>query len=209
MVAASFAGALTLGALALGALPATTAAFAQHGGAHGAQQGHGPVRMGTSALQSLRALRGKPFDVAFLSQMIAHHQAALKMARDARPTLQDEHVQEHAQEIITSQTKEIREMGALLKNDYHTAPSAAQMTRMKADMQGMMRMKPAGDRMFLEMMIPHHQGAVDMSRLALRNSASPKVKALANRIIKAQATEIADFRRMLSQGVGKGASHSH
>jgi hypothetical protein len=39
------------------------------------------------------------------------------------------------QEIITSQTKEIREMGALLKNDYKTGPSAAQMNRMKADMR--------------------------------------------------------------------------
>ncbi len=172
-------------------------------------QGHGHMQMGNSAMQSLRALRGKQFDVAFLSQMIAHHQAALKMARDARPTLKDEHPREHAQEIITSQTKEIREMGALLKNDYKTGPSAAQMNRMKADMRGMMSMKPSGDTMFLQMMIPHHQGAVDMSRLALRNSTSPKVKALANRIIKAQNAEIADFRKMLTQGVGKGQVHSH
>jgi uncharacterized protein (DUF305 family) len=73
----------------------------------------------------------------------------------------------------------------------------------------MMSMKPSGDAMFLQMMIPHHQGAVDMSRLALRNSTSPKVKALANRIIKAQNAEIADFRKMLAGGVGKGQAHSH
>jgi len=186
---------------------APVGAYAQHGAMQHSGGGH--MKMGTSAMQSLRALRGKPFDVAFLSQMIAHHQAALKMSRDARPTLKDEHVQEHAQQIITSQTKEIREMGALLKTDYKAAPSAAQMNRMKADMKGMMSMKPSGDHMFLEMMIPHHQGAVEMSRLALKNSASPKVKALASRIIKEQNAEIADFRKMLAQGTGKGQAHSH
>ena len=201
---------------AASALAATMAlalagASAQHGSGHGAKQhsGGGHMQMGTSAMKSLRALRGKPFDVAFLSQMIAHHQAALKMSRDARPTLKDEHVQEHAQGIITSQTKEIREMGALLKTNYKAAPSAAQMQRMHADMRHMMSMKPSGDHMFLEMMIPHHQGAVEMSRLALKNSASPKVKALASRIIKEQNAEIADFRKMLAQGTGKGQAHSH
>ena len=186
---------------------APVGAYAQHGNMqHGG--GHS-MKMGTSAMQSLRSLRGKEFDVAFLSQMIAHHQAALKMARDARPTLKDEHVQEHAQEIITSQTKEIREMGALLKNDYKTGPTAAHMQRMHADMKGMMSRKPGGDRIFLEMMIPHHQGAVDMRRLALKNSSSPKVKALAERKREEEAAEIADFRKMLSRGVGKGQSHSH
>ena len=170
-------------------------AFAQHGSGHS-------MKMGMSGMQSLRSLRGKAFDIAFLSQMIPHHQGALKMARDARPTLKDAHVKEHAQQIITDQTKEIREMGALLKNDYKTQPVAAHMNRMKADMKGMMAMKPKGDHEFLEMMIPHHQGAIDMSRLALKNSSSPKIKALANRIIKEQAAEIADFRKMLAGGHG-------
>ena len=173
------------------------------------QHGGGSHKMGMAAMQSLAKLKGKQFDVAFLSQMIAHHQAALTMSRDARPTLKDTHVREHAQEIITSQTKEIREMGALLQTDYKAKPSAAQMNLMKSDMKGMMSMKPNGDHMFLEMMIPHHQGAVQMSRLALKNSSSPKVKALASRIIKEQNAEIADFRKMLAKGVGAGASHSH
>ena len=63
--------------------------------------------------------------------------------------------------------------------------------------------------MFLQMMTPHHQGAIEMSRLALTNSSSPRVKALANRIIKDQSAEIGDFQKMLKQGVGKGAAHNH
>ena len=194
---AAAAAAVTAAILGLG-----TAAVGQHG-SHPKPGSHS-MKMGTSALQSLRPLRGKPFDIAFLSQMIVHHQAALQMTRDARPHLKGEHVKEHAQQIITDQTKEIREMGALLKSDYKTGPSVAQMNRMKADMKGMMSMKPTSDRMFLQIMIPHHQGAVDMSRLALRNSSSAKVKALANRIIKEQNAEIADFRKMLAGGGGHG-----
>ena len=175
---------------------------------HGKMQ-PGHMKMGMASMGSLAKLKGKQFDVAFLSQMIAHHQAALTMSRDARPSLKDTHVREHAQEIIASQTKEIREMGALLQTDYKTKPSMAQMNTMKADMKGMMAMKPTSDHMFLEMMIPHHQGAVEMSQLALKNSSSPKVKALASRIIKDQNAEIADFKKMLAKGVGVGAAHSH
>ena len=215
LAAATAAAAVIAIAGPTGAASASAAAAPQHAG-HAPQQHSGgghSMKMGMAAMQSLRKLKGKQFDVAFLSQMIAHHQAALTMTRDARPTLKDTHVREHAQAILTSQTKEIREMGALLQNDYKTKPSAAQMNLMKADMKGMMAMKPNGDHMFLEMMIPHHKGAVDMSRLALKNSSSPKVKALANRIIKEQAAEIADFQKMLKAGGGASAAaaaqHSH
>lgn len=172
----------------------------QHGGMHA---------MGMAGMQSLQTLKGKTFDVAFLSQMIAHHQGALTMSRDAMPALKDKHVREHAQNIIASQTKEIAEMTNLLQADYKTKPSAAQMNKMKADMKGMMAMKPDSDQMFLQMMTPHHQGAIEMSQLALKNSNSSKVKALASRIIKDQSAEIGDFQKMLKQGVGPGTTHSH
>jgi len=46
--------------------------------------------------------------------------------------------------------------------------------------------------MFAEMMIPHHQQAIDMSLLALeKDSSSPELKDLAQRIIDGQTPEIA------------------
>lgn len=47
------------------------------------------------------------------------------------------------------------------------------------------------DVMFAEMMIPHHEQAITMSDLALRNSTDARVRALATRIKAAQAPEIA------------------
>ncbi len=46
------------------------------------------------------------------------------------------------------------------------------------------------DLMFLDMMSPHHAGAVAMGREALTKAEHPEIKTLANQIIKAQEEEI-------------------
>jgi uncharacterized protein (DUF305 family) len=51
--------------------------------------------------------------------------------------------------------------------------------------------------MFAQMMIPHHQQAIRMSKFALANSSNPKVLALARNIIKAQTREVARMNRWL------------
>ncbi len=51
---------------------------------------------------------------------------------------------------------------------------------------------------FLTGMIPHHQMAIDMARLALRQATDPQVKGLARRIIAGQTPEIARMNRYLA-----------
>ena len=51
---------------------------------------------------------------------------------------------------------------------------------------------------FLTGMIPHHQMAIDMSKLALRYATDPQVKGLAQRIISEQKPEIARMQRYLA-----------
>ncbi len=51
---------------------------------------------------------------------------------------------------------------------------------------------------FLTGMIPHHQMAIDMSKLALRDATDPQVKGLAKRIISEQMPEIAQMKRFLA-----------
>lgn len=46
------------------------------------------------------------------------------------------------------------------------------------------------DRAFIQMMIPHHQGAIDMAELALENAKHEEMKQLARDIIEAQQREI-------------------
>lgn len=55
----------------------------------------------------------------------------------------------------------------------------------------------ANEIMFAQGMIPHHQQAIDMSKLALKNASSVKVKSLAKSIISAQSAEIKQMQYWL------------
>ena len=69
---------------------------------------------------------------------------------------------------------------------------AAAMASMMRDMNA----KPTGDadRDFVTMMLPHHQGAVEMAGVELRYGKDPQLLALARAIIAAQEKEIAAMR---------------
>lgn len=69
--------------------------------------------------------------------------------------------------------------------------------------KGMAAIDADPDVAFMEGMIAHHKGAVAMSEVALKYGKDAKVRDLANRIIKAQAGEIAEMEAWLKEK-GKG-----
>ncbi|WP_344861478.1 DUF305 domain-containing protein [Amycolatopsis ultiminotia] len=70
-----------------------------------------------------------------------------------------------------------------------------------ADMAKLDTMKGAEfDKMWLGMMIKHHQGAVDMAKTELAKGGNADAKALAQKIIDGQQAEIAEMQGLLSQG---------
>lgn len=72
------------------------------------------------------------------------------------------------------------------------AENAAAMNKMMADMA----VKPSGDvdRDFVAMMVPHHQGAVDMAQAVLRYGHNEQLRRLAQEIVVTQQQEIAAMR---------------
>jgi uncharacterized protein (DUF305 family) len=50
------------------------------------------------------------------------------------------------------------------------------------------------DQQFVEMMMPHHQGAIDMAHVELQYGKDPTLRRMANSIITSQAKEIKEMR---------------
>lgn len=77
-------------------------------------------------------------------------------------------------------------------NHTMAAPTDIYADAMKKMHEGMMSVKPTGDADvdFVQGMIPHHQGAIDMAKVVLEKGKDPEIKKLAEGIVKAQESEI-------------------
>ncbi len=72
-------------------------------------------------------------------------------------------------------------------------PMMSAMDRMSRDMAAA-PMTGDADKDFTAMMIPHHQGAIDMARYELANGKDPAMRKLARDIVAAQEKEIAAMK---------------
>jgi hypothetical protein len=76
------------------------------------------------------------------------------------------------------------------------------MTKMMIDMG----IRPSGDvdSDFVAMMVPHHQGAIEMARAELRYGHKEQLRRMAQEIIVTQLQEIAAMRLVLGQPLPEG-----
>src|SRR5262245_48767628 len=86
---------------------------------------------------------------------------------------------------------------ATTRESLFLAENDVAMERMMADMH----IKPSGDidQEFAAMMIPHHQGAIDMAVAELRYGSNEQLRRIAQEIIVSQQEEIAAMRLALGQ----------
>ena len=71
------------------------------------------------------------------------------------------------------------------------------MEKMNRDMGA--AMTGDADRDFVSMMIPHHQGAIDMAKVELQFGRDPMLRQMSEEIIKAQEAEIAEMKAWQAQ----------
>ncbi|MBR7002262.1 MAG: DUF305 domain-containing protein [Neisseriaceae bacterium] len=145
----------------------------------------------------------------FLVNMVPHHQGAVDSSKLVLEHGKSKKVQKIAKNIIKAQEKEIAQFNQLLAGDklQKTEISAEDYQKFLADnkklsddmMYAMGAVKPTDDldRNFLEAMIEHHKGAVNSSKQILQYSQDKTVRKIAEKIIKDQEKEIAEFSEML------------
>jgi uncharacterized protein (DUF305 family) len=147
-------------------------------------------------------------DVEFTQMMIPHHRDAVSMAELAPDRTEHPFILDIAQRIQEAQDPEIEQMTEWLEDWGEDVPTE---TTGGHDMGGDMPEASSGmvdelsaasgptfDRLFAEMMIEHHQGAIDMANEEIANGQSSEVIALAEAIIEAQQAEIAEFENFLA-----------
>ncbi len=141
-------------------------------------------------------------DVEFAQGMIPHHEQAIEMADIALdPTVgASDVVKELAARIKGEQDPEIQLMTGWLTAWGQPLQMTTDSTHDMSSMDGMMTAEdmasleaasgPGFDKIWQEMMIKHHDGAIEMATKEKANGASPDALALAEQIIVAQQAEI-------------------
>jgi uncharacterized protein (DUF305 family) len=148
-------------------------------------------------------------DLMFAEMMIPHHEQALEMSELVLENSTNESVRDLAQRIISGQNPEINQMQAWLDANggaggHHVGHGMGNMDTMggmasEAELALLATLSsPDFDVLFLELMIDHHEGAIDMVRM-IRNSSNDEVRALAEQITRVQREEIAEMRELLDR----------
>lgn len=150
---------------------------------------------------------GDATDSAFAKEMIAHHRGAVEVAESARENSERPEIKRLAEAIIDSQNAEIAVMiriGRELKA--HGAGSGTlSMDQSEMGMDFDMPMLERAndfDKAFIDMMIPHHRGAIAMANKQLAGGTHGELRRIASAVIDAQTKEIAQMQAWRKQWYG-------
>lgn len=144
-------------------------------------------------------------DIMFARMMKEHHAQAVEMSdvllsKDGV----DDRVVSLAEDIKAAQEPEMRTMDQWLRRwgtDPHSMDGMDHGSGMMSDedMQALDEASGAdAGRLFLQQMIRHHEGAVDMAQDEVDNGQNRDAVALAETIIEAQTEEIATMKEILA-----------
>ncbi|MCA9336674.1 DUF305 domain-containing protein [Candidatus Saccharibacteria bacterium] len=151
------------------------------------------------------AMTGETYDRNFIANMIAHHQGAVDMAKLAQKNAKHQELKDMANDIISAQNGEISQMKSWQQawgypsssSDNMMDHSAMGMMDEMSGMENELKGKTGDefDKAFIEQMIMHHQGALDMAAPGEKNAEHQEVKDLTKAIVTAQTKEIKQMKQ--------------
>ncbi len=148
--------------------------------------------------------KGAAFDRAFIDAMVPHHESAIEMAQAAKEAgLDQPDLVKVADDILANQQDEIDQMKAWRGDWFGStaiSPDGAAALGLSESDMGMqhdadaLRDSTDVNTDFAQMMVTHHQGAIEMAKLATDDAEHDELKELAKGIISAQEREIEVMR---------------
>ena len=168
-----------------------------------------PSPMGSSSPTASTAGQFNAADVMFAQMMIPHHQQAVAMSDTlSKKSGVTAETTALAKEIKAAQQPEIATMQGWLKAWGHDMGGGMGEMNHGGTDDGMAtdaEMKTfdqtdgtAAEKMYLEMMTKHHQGAIMMAQSELKNGTSPDAIQLAKNIASSQQSEITTMKKLLA-----------
>jgi uncharacterized protein (DUF305 family) len=195
-----------------------TQATGSHGGMADTGMAHG--QMGGDMSQQMEQMNqmmvqvlgpaDSTYEQRFIDHMITHHQGAIMMAEDAMQKTGHPELKQFAQRVIEAQRSEIDDLKRWRQEWYGDSVTATMSSQVPMSMDEMNRQMVAHlgtadstyDDRFIDMMIPHHRGAVMMAQDAVAKATRTEIKNLAQKIINDQNREIAKLEAWRSQWFG-------
>lgn len=143
-------------------------------------------------------------DLMFLAMMIPHHEQAVDMSALAADRAENDQIKALAAAIGATQAAEITQMQQWLDESGQKVSSdhSGHMTGMVSD-EDMARLRSLSghefDHEFLQLMVAHHEGAVEMAQQVIASGESAKVKTLATSIDESQRAEIRQMKALIEE----------
>jgi uncharacterized protein (DUF305 family) len=146
-------------------------------------------------------------DVAFATNMIPHRQQAVELSKLVPDRSTNPQLIALAQKISATQDPEVNVMKVLLVQWKENPDTDSGHAGHGSTMQGMVdeatmtKLRSLNgtefDKLWLQSMISHHQGAIEMAKAEIANGDNVDAKSLANNIVTAQEAEIGQMKQML------------
>ena len=150
---------------------------------------------GATTTESPAQAAGNGIDLAFAKMMIPHHESAIDMAEIAQERADSDFVKNLADDIVSAQQQEITLLKQAVKDleaagvQEEDLGVADHETGMDADLDAL-RSASDFDKAFIDMMVPHHRGAITMASVERDRGKEPTLLTLADDIIRVQQEEI-------------------
>lgn len=165
------------------------------------------------AKEMLEQEKTNSITIKFIEGIIPHHQATIKMSENLLIYTTYQPLKEIARNIIKMKTEELEELKEIARTTYNYYNMPQEISRyqeryLEITKEMLEKIKNTPKTMYINLdftykMIPHHEGAIRMCENLLAYRIEPRLKIVADSIIKEQTESMQNLKENLKKLSGK------